>query len=133
MSKRSFDNYSGSYKVISVTANRLLKTQYIEKKRAGFPVKKLFPCFCAVSQITNVNERNIRVQMVFDIFCASYKFISIGPKRSFETNISKKSMFPVTKISAFFFSFYQKCQTSGNNFLASLRYSDIVCEVVRLL
>ena len=32
--------------------------------------------------------------MVFDIFCASYKFISIGPKRSFETNISKKVYVP---------------------------------------
>ena len=32
-SKRSFDNYSGSYKVISVTSSRLLKTQISEKKR----------------------------------------------------------------------------------------------------
>ena len=43
--KRSFDNYSGSYKVISVTANSLLKTQYIEKKRAAFSVKKIISLF----------------------------------------------------------------------------------------
>ena len=33
----------------------------------------------------------------FDVFCASYKFFSIGPKRYLETNVSKKDIFPVTK------------------------------------
>ena len=35
--------------------------------------------------------------MSFDTYCASYKFISSGPKRSLETNISKKGCLPGDK------------------------------------
>ena len=32
----------------------------------------------------------------FQVLILSFKFISIGPKRSLESNISKKAIFPVT-------------------------------------
>ena len=33
----------------------------------------------------------------FDSYCASCKFVSIGPRRYLETNISEKAIFPVKK------------------------------------
>ena len=42
------DNYCGSYKIISVTPKRLLKTQIFEQK-GNFPVNKIFwRFFCRV-------------------------------------------------------------------------------------
>ena len=40
--------------------------------------------------MTNVKEQSIKAHKVFEKFLASHNFISIGPKRSLETNISKK-------------------------------------------
>ena len=45
----------------------------------------------------------------FDKYCSSYKFISIGPKRSLETNITKKAIFPVTNDFGLFFSRIVEC------------------------
>ena len=46
-SKKYFDNYCGSYKIISLGPKRLLKTQDFEKK-AIFPVNKGFrPTFAS--------------------------------------------------------------------------------------
>ena len=35
--------------------------------------------------------------MIFDIYCATYKLISLGPKISLETNVSKKGYLPSDK------------------------------------
>ena len=58
--------YCGSYKIISVTAKRLLESQIFEKKMAVFPLKRLFrPIFFVVSNITSIREQFIKVQNGF--------------------------------------------------------------------
>ena len=48
--------------------------------------------------MTNVKDHFLRVQKVFDRCCASYKFSSIGSKRTLEKKtFQKKALFPVTK------------------------------------
>ena len=64
------------------------------KKRATFRWKKHFGLFLIVlSNMTNVKRQFIRFHKVFQHFCANDKNISLWPKRSIETNLSKNSCF----------------------------------------
>ena len=96
-SKRYYGNRCASYKIISVTPNRLLKTQFFEKK-AIFPAKKIFrPNFLVLSSRTDVREQFIKSVMHSDNYWASYKIISLGPTRSMEKISQKKGFFPDEK------------------------------------
>ena len=55
----------------------------------------LFPLYYKVEP-TSWNSL-YRSTGISDSFCASYMFNSIEPKRSFETNISKKGIIPATR------------------------------------
>ena len=52
-----------------------------------------------LSCLKNVKKQQVRARKVFEMHFASYILVSIGPKRSLETNISKKKLspLPVTK------------------------------------
>ena len=57
---------SASYKINSVTPNRLLKTQIFEKKRLFLRRKSFFgPSFLVLSSRTDVRQQFIRVHNVF--------------------------------------------------------------------
>ena len=81
-----------------------------------FTLEKSFgPFFFIIQkkQLSRVNAK--RSTRSSDKSCASFKFVSIGPKRSLETNISKKATFTVTTDFDQLFSFYWVWQTSGND------------------
>ena len=60
MARRHFENYWGSYKIISGTRKRLLETQIFEKK-AVFPVKKRFwPTFSCSSECDKPQVANCK-------------------------------------------------------------------------
>ena len=46
--QKFFDNYCGKYNILSVTLERLLQTQFFEKK-ITFPLKKIFGHFFLIS------------------------------------------------------------------------------------
>ena len=76
--------------MFSVTRNMLLITQISEQK-ATFPVKK--PCgsfFLVVSNMTKVREQFQGTRKSFDIFCASYEFYSMGPRRLMQHQFVKE-------------------------------------------
>ena len=99
-SKRSSDNYCGSYKINSLGPKWLLKTKIFLKKRQPFQWKKDFgQFFLGISIVKNLRERFIRVQKYFDKDCGSYKIISLGPNRFIENTIfwKKKSKLSTEK------------------------------------
>ena len=102
-STRYYDIQCASYKIISVTPNRLLKTQIFEKK-AIFPAKKIFrPFFLVLSSRTDVKEQFIKSAMYSDNYWASYKIISLGPTRSMEEISQKKDFSPMKNNFGHFF------------------------------
>ena len=90
--KSCFDNYCGSYKITSLTHNGLLKTQISEQK-ATFPVEKtLWPVFSRSIERDKTQRTISRDQKVFCNFCASFEFLSIGPKRLMQHKFVKKTV-----------------------------------------
>ena len=91
MSKRSFDFYGKSYKIISVTQKRLLKIQIFEKKQS-FPLKKKLAYFLFVFpsiKKTSGNKLN-RSTRVSHNHCVSYMIVSVGPKKLLKTRIFER-------------------------------------------
>ena len=70
-----------------------------------------------------------------DNICASYKIISLGPKRLLKTkNFEKEGHHSgEEKILTSFFPYYRACQTSGNSLLGSTRYFYKYFEVIRTI
>ena len=114
-SKRCFDNYCGSYKFISVTPKRLLKTQIFEEK-ATFPVQKKFNCFFSFYRVWKSSRSFLWWSTRYsDNHCASCKIISATPKRLLKTQIfEKKAIFPVKKKSWLLLWQYRTWEMSGS-------------------
>ena len=60
----------------------------------------------------------------FDNHSAKDKIISLGYKRSIETNVSKEAVFTMLKVFAQFSSYYRVWQNSRNTLLGSTSYCD---------
>ena len=102
------DNYCRSYKIISVTLKRLLKTQSFGIK-AILPVNKItWPFFIVLLIMTNDREQFKRVQNFFDKYCANYKIIPLRPKRSTKKLFKKRLIILWKKDFAFFFLLLQR-------------------------
>ena len=66
ISTRCFDSCCGSYKILSVTYKRLLKTQILGKKRKLSSEEKLLACFfLAFSSVTNLRSQFMNIYKVF--------------------------------------------------------------------
>ena len=96
---------SANYTIIFLTLKRLLKAQLFAKK-ANFSEKKIVAFFLLVLWNWKLSRNDLyRSRRSIGSFCASYKFVSIGTRRSLETNISKKRLFRFDKsILAYHFS-----------------------------
>ena len=58
-SRRSFDKYCASCEFVYRGPKRLLKTQFFEKKKANFPVKKRFwPSFSRIIEFRKPQGKN---------------------------------------------------------------------------
>ena len=90
----SFDNYCGSYKVISLGPRRLLRTQFYGKK-ANFTVKTRFwHIFFWYDRTSHLSANKFYLfTRPLDKNCSYDKIVSLGRKKSIETNISHKSCF----------------------------------------
>ena len=89
--------------IISVTPNRLLKTQIFEKKSL-FPAKK-FPAHSFLYyRLGQTSRNNLKGSTMYSgSYWARYKIISLGPTRSFEKISQKKYIFPMkNKFGQFF-------------------------------
>ena len=118
-SKRSSDNYCGSYKIISLGPKWLLKTKIFLKKKQPFQWKKDFgQFFLGISIVKNLRERFIRVQMYSGKDCGSYKIISLGPNRFIENTIfwKKRQTFRWKKIFWPIFSCNIECEKPEGTF-----------------
>ena len=93
---RYIGNYCGTYKIISVPPMRSLKAYFFDKM-ASPPVKKNTDLW-SFYRVWWTPRKNLWESTKFsDNDFASYKFISIGPKRSLKSNFSKKTTFMFTK------------------------------------
>ena len=107
-STRYFDNHGGSYKTISLTPERLLKTQNFEKNQKFQWKKNILASF---SRIIDLKKRQVTIWRgingtLTSILQAIWWFLS--DLRSPEPNFSKKTQSPVDK-SFWFFSETFEC------------------------
>ena len=80
---RFFDN-CGSYKIISVTPNMLLKTQIFLKRKAIFPAKKKCGQDFLDYRLWQTSEDSLQRSKTYsDNSCGCHKIIFLGPKRLF--------------------------------------------------
>ena len=63
---RYYGNHFASYKIISVTSNRLLKTQFFEKEKTLFPSKKILGEFFLV--LLSMNKLSEHFKGVYKVF-----------------------------------------------------------------
>ena len=97
-STKYFDNYSGSYRINSVTPKKLLKTQIFEKKGKLSSEEKILANFLAHSRVgqTSVNTLYGSTKY-FDNYSGSYRVNSVTPNKLLKTQLFEKSNFPVRK------------------------------------
>ena len=82
----------------------LLKTKFFEQKGNLSSGKEILACFSRPTEHDICQGTVIKgPEDLFDIYCASYKFISKRHKRSLEKHF-KNGYLQLTKILAYFFS-----------------------------
>ena len=100
MFERFFNNYYGSYKIISSAYERLLKTQFFEKKGNLPSEEKTMGPFFSFFQVWQTSKEGLLgSSRFFHRFCVGNYTNSLGPTRllkSWKHNfLGKKSYFPV--------------------------------------
>ena len=83
--------------IISLTHNRLLKTQIFENTKAISPVKRIFWPIFSPSIAKDNSQRTFSKGPEVILTLIVQVIVSIGTKRSLETNNSKKGYLPDDK------------------------------------
>ena len=99
MSRTYSITYCANYKIVSSGPKRLLRTQKNLEEESNHSSKKIYSASFFRYYRKGQNPKNSleRWAKNCDIYCASNNVISIGPKISLETNISKKGYLPGEK------------------------------------
>ena len=80
--QKFFDNYCGKYNILSVTLERLLETQFFEKKNT-FPLKNFLAVSFSYHRLKKtLSNYLLGSRMSFSNYGASNKINSLGPKKS---------------------------------------------------
>ena len=131
MQTKYFDKYCACYMTI-FSGSKKLRTKFFSKTKAIVPKKKDFGPFfsysyCPVRQTTSIFP--LGWTRFFAESGASYKIISLTPKRLWKTQFfEKKRLFLWWKtIQAKFFSYYRVWQSSRNNLWKFTRCFDNDC------
>ena len=103
-STRYYGDRFASYEIISVTPNRLLKTQIFEKKMLFFRRKVFSAYFFLRYRVKQTSGNKLEGSTMYsDRFWLSYKIFSLGPTWSMEKISQKKDVFPMKNKFCHFF------------------------------
>ena len=120
---RYYGNRCASYKIISVTPNKLLKTQFFEKK-SYFSGEKVFSAyFFLYYRVRQTSVSFYKGRQCFLTVIGQFIRSFLKDLRGRWKPFLKKKLFSRRKnILVIFFSCYREWQTSGNILLGFTRY-----------
>ena len=98
-STRQYSNHCARYKILSVTLNRLFKTQILKTKNT-FQRKAFFgQFFLVLPSLADIRYLFVRLYKVFWNHVANYKICSVLPERFLKTQFLKQEVhFPPKKL-----------------------------------
>ena len=130
-----FNNYYGSYKIISSAHERLLKTQFFRKKGNLSSEEKIMAPFFSYYRVWQTSKDSLyRSSRFFDHYWVCYKMKSLGPRRLLNSQVfGKKADFPVKKRFWPIFSHFIEHNKGQEIFLRDHRFClTIILQVIKV-